>query len=331
MHETAKVMGRKPLVSVGMPVYNGGRYLAGALDSLLAQTFDDFELIICDNASTDDTDAICAEYAARDPRIRYFPSSVNIGAAANFRRVFELSSGIYFRWATYDDLNAPTYIAQCVEILDRDPSVVLAYGKTRFIDEAGEIESEYNDRLHLPFDQVSARFIGLCNNLVRCNVQYGLIRTEALRQTLLLGNYHGGDNRLIAELILYGKFWEIPEFLFFRRFHPDCSSENLDLDFQQEFYDPSTVGGIDFPYWKRCSDYCRVIWRSPIKFSTKLYLECYVVYYALRRWRLLGLDLIGAWNTWKKRLRLRKSRQAVATNDSARLLNSTTTKARTKE
>src|SRR5262245_38883261 len=115
----------RPRVSIGLPVYNGERYLAETLNSMLAQTFEDFELIICDNASTDQTEQICRFYAGKDTRICYVRNATNLGAAKNYRRTFELSSGDYFRWANCDDLFAPESLACCVEILDWKPSVVL--------------------------------------------------------------------------------------------------------------------------------------------------------------------------------------------------------------
>src|SRR5438132_13873019 len=109
MHDGSTVTGRREMnrrsqVSIGMPVYNGERYLSGALDSLLSQTLADFDLIISDNASTDATESICRSYAAHDSRIRYFRNENNLGAAANFNRAFELCGGEFFRWAAHDDL-----------------------------------------------------------------------------------------------------------------------------------------------------------------------------------------------------------------------------------
>ena len=99
---------RKPTVSIGMPVYNGVPFLNEALDSILAQTYRDFELVISDNASTDETESICRAYAASDPRIRYYRQQENLGAMPNFNRVCELSRGQYFKWAACDDVCSPT-------------------------------------------------------------------------------------------------------------------------------------------------------------------------------------------------------------------------------
>jgi glycosyltransferase involved in cell wall biosynthesis len=89
---------RTPRVSVGLPVRNGANYLREALDSLLSQTLADFELVIGDNASTDGTEAICREFAARDDRVRYVRHDTDIGAPRNFNFVFPESQAPYFRW-----------------------------------------------------------------------------------------------------------------------------------------------------------------------------------------------------------------------------------------
>src|SRR6266571_2096341 len=137
-------------VSVGLPVYNGEPYLAEALDSLLAQTFEDFELIICDNASTDRTGEIARTYAAKDKRVRYASNDVNL-------------------WAAVDDLCAPAALARCVEVLDREPEVVLAYPRTKLVDEEGRVIAEYEDGLHLASPRASERFAQLHARLRLCN------------------------------------------------------------------------------------------------------------------------------------------------------------------
>src|SRR5882724_1578861 len=133
-----------PRVSVGLPLYNAEPFLRPCLDSLLSQTFRDFELLISDNASTDNTGQICLEYAASDQRIRYSLNPHNIGIIANFNRVFELSQGEYFRWAASDDLCAPELLERLVDCLDHSPELVLCYAKTRLIDEKDQIVGEYD-------------------------------------------------------------------------------------------------------------------------------------------------------------------------------------------
>ena len=127
-----------PRLSIGMPVYNAERYLAEALDGFLAQTFQDFEIIVSDNASSDRTAEICLSFAERDPRIRYFRNARNLGAIPNFNRVFELSRAPLFKWAAHDDLYHPRYLQTCVRILDDDPDVILAHSSTAFVDDHGK-------------------------------------------------------------------------------------------------------------------------------------------------------------------------------------------------
>ena len=152
-------MGSKtPRVSIGMPVYNGEQLLPRALDSLLSQRFEDFELIISDNASEDATSEICLSYAARDRRIRYYRNETNIGAARNYTRVFEHSSGKYFKWAAHDDWIAPAYLSRCVEILNKEASVVLCYPGTVMVDEQGRLLKKYNDPLRVSSSEAHKRF-----------------------------------------------------------------------------------------------------------------------------------------------------------------------------
>src|SRR5438128_3187989 len=121
MLPTARGGLQAPSVSLGLPVFNGEAFLVQVLESILAQTYGDFELIISDNASTDATPDICRVYAARDPRIRYVRNATNVGAARNFNRVFQLSTGEYYKLANADDVCAPTLVERCVAVLDTHP------------------------------------------------------------------------------------------------------------------------------------------------------------------------------------------------------------------
>jgi glycosyltransferase involved in cell wall biosynthesis len=265
-----------PRVSIGLPVYNGERYVEETLDSLLTQTYEDFELIICDNDSHDRTEEICRAFAAKDRRIYYVRNSTNLGAAKNYRLTFELSSGEYFRWANCDDLFAPTSLERCVEVLDREQSTILVYPKTKLIDERGQIISEYEDGLHLQSARASERFVQLCLRLGLVNAIYGLIRANGLKKTALIGNFFGADMVLLAELTLYGTFWEIPEFLFYRRLHSRAYSSYKSVDQRQEFYDPTSKGRIAFMQWKRLLAYWRSVFRAPIPIDEKKHLGVFL-------------------------------------------------------
>jgi len=266
-----------PRVSIGLPVYNGERYLSAALDSLLKQTFDDFELIICDNASTDKTETLCRSYAQRDRRIRYRRNAVNHGAAKNYRLAFEHSSGEYFRWAAYDDLVAPDLLARCVEVLDREPSVVLAYPKTRLLDQWGRVISDYEDGLHLQSSKASERFVQLLRSLRLCNAVYGLIRAPVLRRTALLGSYIGSDGPLLAELTLYGKFFEIPDSLFYRRQHPAAFSSQKTTTQLLRFYEPQSRRQTSLSAWRHLLAHLAAIRRAPLSIAEKTRIYRFLV------------------------------------------------------
>jgi glycosyltransferase involved in cell wall biosynthesis len=220
-----------PTVSIGIPIYNGADYLRVALDSILAQTFEDFEVVISDNASEDATPEICREYMARDARIRYARSDTNRGAAWNYNRVTDMAKGKYFKWAAHDDWLAPTYIERCVEELDKAGSVAaLVYPRTILIcDDPAEREFyggrrvRYEDRLDTRHPDPIKRLCHVAKHLDLCNPMMGLFSREILLRTGLIRPFSGSDVLLLSEISLLGEIHEIPEWLFYRRRHPRAS------------------------------------------------------------------------------------------------------------
>ncbi len=261
---------QKPRVSVGMPLYNCERYVADAIDSHLRQTYSDFELVITDNASTDRSEEICRSYADRDPRIKYYRNPENIGAGGNFRRCFELAQGEYFRWTPSDDVVGPELLELCVEVLDHDPSVLVAYPQTRLIDSDGRIIEDYDENLHLVQERPSTRFIEVMRRLRLCNLQYGLTRRKVLGRTGLMRNYPGGDIPLILELSLYGKFYEVPEHLFYRRMHEGASSAMKDDKDVMALFDPKKRDNFFARNWVHLGANLKSIARAPIPIREKL-------------------------------------------------------------
>jgi glycosyltransferase involved in cell wall biosynthesis len=266
----------RPRISIGLPVYNGARFIEETLDSLLAQTYEDFELIICDNASNDQTEQICLAYQEKDERVQYYRNATNLGAVKNYKKVLELSSGEYFRWANSDDLFSPVSLARCVEVLDGEPSIVLTYPKTRFIDENGQSIGDCEDDFDLQNEKASERFKLVHEKLGRVNGIYGLVRTDILRKTKLIRNFIGGDIHVMAELSLYGKFWRIPEFLFFRRIHDKAYSSYEDIEKCQEFFDPNTKGRAPFREWHHLMAYFDSVLSAPLNIFEKLDLSIYL-------------------------------------------------------
>lgn len=212
-----------PTLSIALPVYNGERYLEMAIESILAQSFDDFELIITDNASTDGTEAICRSFAARDARIRYERNPANIGINKNFDLGLTLARGRYFKWAAHDDIVAPDFAGRCVELLDADLDTALVQSLVAIIDAEGSTIATYDSKLTgSDDDDPAVRFRALVLNRHICTEVFGVFRTETLRRTPGLSHpYHGVDRALLAEIALLGKIRQIPEVLFFNREHPN--------------------------------------------------------------------------------------------------------------
>lgn len=212
--------GSAPKVIVGLPVYNGENYLGTAIDSILSQTYENFELIISDNASTDSTEEICRYHAARDTRVRHYRHSVNLGAAANFNRVFELAQGEkYFKWAAHDDWIAPAYLEACVRELEAQPDAVLCQSVVEIIDDTGQCRETYDhSRAGTSAPRLSDRFRARLEAR-RCTEIFGVIRADTLASTNLIGNHLSADRTLLLELALRGRFLLIPQPLFFNREH----------------------------------------------------------------------------------------------------------------
>lgn len=283
----------QPRVGIGLPVHNGENFLAEALDALLAQTYEDFELIISDNASTDGTAEICQSYAAADRRIRYFRSEENLGASRNFNRAFELSSGEYFKWAAHDDLCEPTFVERCVEVLDQDPSVILSFCRTREIDEHGTVVKDYVSKVDLASPKPHERlFAMICRHHLLIQV-FGLMRADVLRQTHLIGYYVSSDRVLLAELALRGRLYEVPEFLFYRRDHPDQSYRKHRGRHQyQSWFDPRRTDKTAFPHWRLLFEFFVTIGRVPLSLGDRV--RCYLTlgWWIRRHWRYLAANLL---------------------------------------
>lgn len=272
------VSGGPPRVSIAMPVYNGEQFIGRALESLLAQTYGDFELVIADNASTDATEEICRSWAARDQRIRYHRNERNLGGPGNFRRVFSLSRGELHKWSTADDYWAPTAVAECVAALDRDPGVVLAYPRTTLVDETEQATEQFDDPLHLDQESPADRFIMVLEISTLCHAHLGVIRRAVMEQTRLIGDELASDIRFLAELSLYGRFQVVPEYLFFRRFHQQSSSwDRFNLAHQRAYYDPEHRTLFRGHGWRRYVHLLSAVTRAPITRGDRIRLRRYLL------------------------------------------------------
>ncbi len=257
----------KPRIAIGMPVYNGESFLEAALDSLLAQSYGDFELIISDNASTDRTEEICRAYAARDSRIRYDRLAENLGAVPNFNRVFELSDSEYFKWAAADDVCDEAFLARCVELLDSNPDVAWCHTRSTHIDTSGR---EMDDPLLADVsyaarqsESPAARFAAVMTGVGGCLDSYGLIRSEVIQKTPLILPLYGAEKVFIAELALHGRYGEVNETLFYSRVHAGGSG-NLDTAAEQQAYMSTQSSGFELTRFKLLKGYLSATWRAKL-------------------------------------------------------------------
>ena len=208
-----------PRLSIGLPVYNGDEYLAESLDALLGQTYEDFELVISDNASTDGTEEICHKYVAQDSRIRYLRLPRNIGATPNHNHVFAESRGELFKWASHDDLYGRELLRLCVEALDERPEMILAHSDQAVIDGDGQVKVPYEYGLATASPDAPERFRSFLFEPGGDDF-YGVMRADMLRRVRPHDSYHHADRTFVAQIVLQGPFHQVPELLYFRRDHP---------------------------------------------------------------------------------------------------------------
>jgi glycosyltransferase involved in cell wall biosynthesis len=213
-------MTRPPTLSIGLPVYNGEKYLAQSIEALLGQSYEDFELIISDNTSTDGTAEICHHYQELDSRIRYFRQEHNIGGAPNHNFLVEQARGELFKWASHDDLYARDLLKRCVQALEEFPDVSAAHSWTALIDASGTITKAVRYPLATSSPIASERFRSVLYENGGDD-DGAVIRMSVLRRIPLLGSYHHSDRTLTAGLALQGPFYQVPDFLYLRRDHDE--------------------------------------------------------------------------------------------------------------
>jgi len=259
---------QRPRISVGLPVYNGQNFLAAAIESVLAQTYRDFALVISDNASTDATQRICEEFASRDPRVDYHRAKTNRGIVWNFNEVFRLSRTEYFMWFAHDDALAPQYLERCLAVLDRDPSVVSCFSSCRDIDGTGATIGVRHSRVVMDSADRVTRFREGIRLDHLCEPWCGLTRSEVLRRTALLGAFADYDRVIIAELGLHGRLVEIPEPLFINREHADRSHQVYASRAERtRWLDARNARGLVFPHFRQLREFWESVRRARIPLS----------------------------------------------------------------
>ena len=271
-------MNDKHRLTIGLPVYNGEDFLAEALESLLGQTYEDFELVISDNASTDGTADICKRYAQQDSRIRYIRQSRNIGLAPNERFLMRQATGELFKLAAHDDLYARDLLKRCVEALDAHPEVVVAHCWEARIDQQGTVVEAMAyavaaDRPEAPERFRSMLFDGWDD------YTYGVTRTAVLQRTRLCGSHHMADRSINVELSLHGPFFLVPDWLFFRREHVGLTAQ-FSVRGRCARLDPRRANRLRHPivrlYAEYFWSYVSAIARAPMSAADKR--ECYRIF-----------------------------------------------------
>ena len=255
---------RAPRVSIGMPVYNGGQMLEKALRCHLEQDFEDLELIVSDNASTDCTRELCEEFARNDARLRYHRSPENLGMVANFNRAFMLATGEYFRWAAHDDWCASTHVSRCVELLDQTPTAVLCQSQASLVDEEGRVLQETLEPHDLSSPDPVKRFHHILWRLKKVYPLFGLVRRRQMASTPLLTRNVGSDRVFLANLSLLGELRQVPEPLFVLR--ETWSARDT---WDAATWAPENKGRPTLLYWRMASDFATVVRRSGLSRAQK--------------------------------------------------------------
>ncbi len=283
-----------PCVSVCLPVYNGERYLAGAIESVLRQSLTDFELIIADNASTDGTGPLCREAASRDSRIRYLSAERNGGLAWNFNRAFRASRGRYVVWLATDDVIAPEFLRRCVDALEADPTAVVCFCNRNDIDAQGVTRAQ----LTLTNPGSSGSPFQRLKDIIAeemCEPVWGLMRADALRQTRLHQGFADSDRVLLVEMGLRGTFRKLDEVLFSRRGHSGSVTATEDRWARTVIFDPSKAGKMICPWWLELFALASAVWRAPLPRRERFEMLKYIYWWGRARQRLLIADLRRAW------------------------------------
>jgi glycosyltransferase involved in cell wall biosynthesis len=276
LHASATIKQVQPTkVSIGLPVFNGERYVKHALDSILSQTYQEFELIISDNASTDRTEEICREYASRDRRILYQRQEYNRGVTWNFRQVASLASGKYFLWVAADDTLDAEYLERCLQILQQHSEIVLCYSKAIVIDENGNCIRREEQKLGVSSEKPHERFRDLIRMDHNCGALFGLMRTAVLKKTPIHGDFADSDRCVLAELALYGQYYRIPEHLFCHREHGQRVTRMYPSRQERTFkLYPENPPKVVFPHFRQFWEYIRCIQRAPLPLSERV--QCYM-------------------------------------------------------
>jgi glycosyltransferase involved in cell wall biosynthesis len=284
---------KRPKVSIGLPVYNGEEYLAKTLDSVLAQTWTDYELIISDNGSRDATPEIISRYADADSRIRTYRFEKNLGAWRNLTKVFEEGRGEYFVFLSHDDLYEPEFLATAADVLSHDREALGCYARTEVIDSTGQqikiIEIDERFASESPSERVAAAVF-----FAPPVIAFGFYRRSALECTSLFEPYAGSDRTFAIELALAGRLIGLDGTLFKYRRHDAQSygSKYPNRRTRIAWWDPSKADARTYPTWRLVAEFFTRVRKAQIPITERISCFSSVGRWALRRRGILARELI---------------------------------------
>jgi glycosyltransferase involved in cell wall biosynthesis len=287
-----------PFVSIGLPVYNGENFVAEAIRCVLDQTFSDWELIICDNCSTDRTLAICRQFADRDSRIRVYQNARNMGVCFNYSEVFRLSRGQYFKWMAHDDLFAPRFIETCIQELEKDEDVVLAFTKMCYVDAGGRVLRRQASELSVLGPTAESRAKQFLASAAQSTdflwLAYGLVRRDVLQQSGSMGLYAGSDHVMLFKIALRGCIKQIEEEMFFRREHSEASTckRGSTVRERAKFAYADDNRRLVLPWCRMLKEHLICVLDTPIPFWSRLGCITAIVRRFLAAWKFFVEEAI---------------------------------------
>lgn len=297
MSDITSMPDKQPLVTIGVPVYNGEENIQSALDSLLLQTYQNIKIVISDNASVDRTAEICQEYEKRYKKIQYYKNDINYGSVYNFNKLMDLSNGKYFMWASSHDLWDPTLVSKCVSILEKEKDVVLVYPRTLLIDRNNKPLMITPDEIDTRNMDAFSRYISIISNLSWCNMFCGVIRRDALVKCGRLKEVIGPDHAFLAELSLIGPFAQIKEPLYFRRKtrdneNPEEYKRRTLKDLNPKKNNERNRLSFRTLYTLLCVEHLKIISHSSLSRVDKISLKIATLYIFKKRFNIIFLNLI---------------------------------------
>jgi len=251
-------------ITIGMPTYNAENHVAEAIECVLNQSFGDLDLLISDNASTDNTENICRHYMNNDNRVKYFRHQQNLGATENYNFVFRKSRSELYKWHSSNDYFTENTIEKCIDVLDKFSEVVLCYPPTKLFNQSFDDAEDYDDNMIARSDSAVNRFFHVIDNMALNNVMNGVIRSNALQKTPLIREFPYADRNMVAELALLGKIVSAEGCCFYRRMDAESATSLKSGRELLAHFNPRLKRPVPYASWRIFSAYLSSLIRSNI-------------------------------------------------------------------